>query len=64
MPNQMFSVDYFSRGAIAAVALQVKSACVNQANGWRGGEMGIGGNGAFEVGILGVKERRPGGGEG
>ncbi|KAG7009318.1 hypothetical protein G7Y79_00003g011860 [Physcia stellaris] len=60
MPNGAFSVDTFSRGAIMAAAFRVKSACVNEANGWRGGEVVIGGEGAFEVGVFGMEEWRPG----
>lgn len=54
MPNNVFSVDLFSRGEIAAAALQVKSACVNQEHGWKGGEILIGYNRAFEVELFGV----------
>lgn len=60
MPNDASSVDIFSRGAIVAAALRIKSACVNEANGWRGGEVVIGGEGAFEVGIFGMVAWRPG----
>ena len=58
MPNAMFSVDYFSTGLIAARALEIKSACVNEAHGWRGGEMVIGEMEVFEVGIYGIKRER------
>ena len=60
MPNEAFSMDMFSRGAIMAAAFRVKSACVNEANGWRGGEVVIGGEGAFEVGVFGMEKWRPG----
>ena len=60
MPNEAFEVDMFSRGAIMAAAFQVKSACVNEAHGWRGGEVVIGGEGAFEVGVFGMEKWRPG----
>lgn len=58
MPNGVHAIDdSFSRGAIVAAALRVKSRCINLENGFRGGEVGIGGRGAFEVEVFGRGSR-------
>jgi hypothetical protein len=51
IPAVISSGDRFTRLDIARVAARIQTSCVNEAHGWKGGILGVGGRRMFDVSV-------------